>query len=73
MMIVKTEDANYGRDTDSHAVINTNASAYQIYKQQRSQLSTVSTLQNEVTSLKQDISEIKQLLGQLIQNVSINR
>ena len=72
-MIVKTEDANYGRDTATNAVINTNASAYQIYKQQRSQLTTVHTLQKEVNSLKTDIDEIKQLLGQLIQNVSINR
>jgi hypothetical protein len=72
-MIVKTEDANYGRDTATNAVINTNASAYQIYKQQRSQLTTVHTLQKEVDSLKTDIGEIKQLLGQLIQNVSINR
>jgi hypothetical protein len=72
-MIVKTEDANYGRDTATNAVINTNASAYQLYKQQRSQLTTVHTLQKEVNSLKTDIGEIKQLLGQLIQNVSINR
>jgi hypothetical protein len=71
-MIVKTEDANFVRDVDTSAIINTNASAYHQYKMQRGQLRTVDTLQKEVDGLRTDISEIKQLLGQLV-NVSINR
>ena len=72
-MLQKTDDGNFMKDTASNGVINTNATAYKLYKQQRDQSIANRNLQQEVTELKSDISDIKQLLGQLIQNVGINR
>jgi hypothetical protein len=70
---IKTEDPNYARDVVSHAVINTNVNAFKQYKMQRNQGSSLdkveralAQVQNESASLKQDIAEIKTLLGQLI-------
>lgn len=71
-MILQTTDANFARDTESHAVINTNTTAYMLYKQQRDKSRTIDALADEVSDLKNDISEIKQLLGQLIKNASTN-
>lgn len=71
-MILQTTDANFARDTENHAVINTNTTAYMLYKQQRDKSRTVDSLAAEVSDLKNDISEIKQLLGQLIKNASTN-
>lgn len=71
-MIVQTTDANFARDVETHAVINTNTTAYMLYKQQRDKSRTVDQLAAEVNELKSDISEIKQLLGQLIKHASTN-
>jgi len=71
-MILQTTDTNFARDTESHAVINTNTTAYMLYKQQRDKSRTIDALADEVSDLKNDISEIKQLLGQLIKHASTN-
>lgn len=69
-MIVKTNDANYVKDTDSNAVINTNALAYKMYKQNRSQHQTLSKVTDDLDSLKRELDETKKLLGQILKNVS---
>lgn len=60
------------RDEVSSALINTNVAAYKAYKQQRQQAASVDQLQGEIQNLKSELGDIKQLLGQLIENVSIN-
>jgi hypothetical protein len=73
-MMIPTSDANFARDTDNYAVINTNTSAYLLYKQQRNASIAADVLQREVGELKAEFGEIKQLLKQLLQqNVNINR
>jgi len=72
-MLIKTNDASFMRDEDNTALLNTNKTAYDLYKQQRNTVITNQTLQAEVNTLKQDLSDIKQLLGQIAQNVGINR
>jgi hypothetical protein len=71
-MMIQTTDANFVRDTETNAVINTNTTAYMLYKQQRERARTVDSLAAEVNELRSDISEIKQLLRMLTQNASIN-
>jgi hypothetical protein len=65
-MIIPTTDANFGRDPSSHAVINTNVTAYMLYKQQRESVRTIDSMGQEMDQLKGELSEIKQLLQQLI-------
>ena len=72
-MLIKTNDPNFMRDENNAALINTNKIAYDLYKQQRNNALSNQALKAEVDSLKQDLSDIKQLLGQLVQNVSNNR
>jgi predicted RNase H-like nuclease (RuvC/YqgF family) len=71
-MIVQTTDANFARDTENHAVINTNTTAYMLYKQQRDKSRTIDCLTAEVDSLKSDINEMKQLIERLIKNAPTN-
>ena len=60
---VKDQDHLY-RDVDSGAIINTDNSAFEKYK--RSKLK-FQNMEHELNYLKSEISEIKNLLKQLIQ------
>jgi len=66
-MIVKTEDSDFLRDQSNYALINSNINAYNLYKQQRKQQYDFSNVQQEIDILKTDISDIKNMLGILIQ------
>lgn len=66
-MIVKTEDSDFLRDQTNYALINSNINAYNLYKQQRKQQYDFSNVQQEIDMLKTDISDIKNMLGILIQ------
>lgn len=56
------------RDERSKAIINTDVAGLQAYKAKKKQQQTVKDLQNEVKSLKDDISDIKLLLTQICNN-----
>ena len=71
--MIPTEDVNYVRDPATHAVLNTNKTAYAMYKQQRDREKTVDKINQEISELKNEFSEIKTLLVQLLQNANINR
>lgn len=71
-MLKKTDDTSFMRDESNQALINTNVAAYKAFKQQRQQVTEFSKLQDDVHTLKSELGDIKQLLGQLIENVSIN-
>lgn len=71
-MIVQTEDSNFKRDTSTGAVINTNVTAFKLYKQQRGSFQRAEQMEREIETLRGEIGELKQLIGQLVQNVSIN-
>jgi hypothetical protein len=64
---VKTEDSDFLRDQSNYALINSNINAYNLYKQQRKQQYDFSNVQQEIDMLKTDISDIKNMLGILIQ------
>jgi len=69
-MLVKTEEYNYARDTDSMALINMDRSAKEEYLTKRKLLTTqrmeISRINNEIHELKNDISEIKSMLLQIL-------
>lgn len=71
--MIQTNDANFVRDPTNNAVINTNVTAYTLYKQQRDSVRTIDSMGQEMDHLKSELSEIKQLLGQLIKNDNFNR
>ena len=60
------------RDPYSNAIVNTNADAYTKYmnahKNRSQKDKSVHTLQNEVSALKSDISDMKAMLLQLVEN-----
>ena len=68
--VVKTEKEDFLRDQSNHALINTNASAYRQYVQQRESQKKVMDIEGEVNSLKKDVTDIKEMLMILIKQNS---
>jgi len=58
MKLVKTKTADFSRDVDTNAVINTNVTAYKLYKQQRNSRDTIEELKEEVNQLKALVHEL---------------
>lgn len=58
MKLVKTNTSDFSRDLDSNAVINTNVTAYKLYKQQRNSRDTIEGLREEVDQLKALVQEL---------------
>jgi DNA-directed RNA polymerase subunit E'/Rpb7 len=69
MKFVKVKDhPNLKRDIHTQAVINTSNSEYEEYKKIQENASLRSRIiENEINSLKNDISEIKNILKQIVQ------
>lgn len=66
-MRTKVEDfSQYEKDTFSKAVVNVDNKSLNGYKLQRQKLQKTFALQDEVQQLKEDVSEIKNMLSQLI-------
>lgn len=69
-MLIKTEEGNFIRDTDSMALLNTDRSAREEYfmkaKMLHLQKTEIANINNEIDSLKNDIGDIKSMLIQLI-------
>lgn len=64
-MKVQTEDKNFSRDINSKALINNNISALQRRRMEKKRQDKLSELDNEVSTMKQDLQEIKSLLKEL--------
>ena len=60
------------RDPDSHAVVNCNKTQYEqymaSYNKRLKKEESFNTLQNDVDALKSDISDMKSMLLQLVEN-----
>jgi DNA-directed RNA polymerase subunit E'/Rpb7 len=69
MKFVKVKDhPSLKRNTYTQAVINTSNSEYEEYKKIQENASIRSrVIENEINSLKNDISEIKSILKQIVQ------
>lgn len=61
--LIKVEDSpDLLKDTVSGAVLNTNVKALAAYKAKRNYISKVDTLEQRVSSMESNLTEIKQLL-----------
>jgi hypothetical protein len=61
--LIKIEDSpDLLKDTVSGAVLNTNVKALAAYKAKRNYISKVDTLEQRVSSMESNLTEIKQLL-----------
>ena len=69
-MFVNVRDSKYVRDTNSMALINNDSSAREDYlmksKILKSQKEEINNIRIEVSSIKNDMDEIKKLLVQLL-------
>lgn len=63
--LIQSDEPQFARDTSTMALINTDRQAFELYVQQRKRSTQVQDLSDEVTSLKSDIEDIKQMLIQL--------
>ena len=70
MTRVATEEKHLVRDTNSQAVINTDRTAFTMYKAKREQEKNANDLVKEVSNLKQDMHEIKQMLHNIIRGTN---
>jgi hypothetical protein len=66
MYLKVTDEPNLVRDTKSKAILNVNNDALNKYKQERERLVQMQKVILEHEEIKKDISEIKQLLLQLM-------
>jgi hypothetical protein len=64
--MIKTDDPNFVRDERTNALINTNVSAYKLYKQQRESVTAQSQNEQEISDLKQKLIEMDALIKNLI-------
>ena len=64
--LVSTDVKHLLRDTDSNAVINTDKAAFSMYKARREHDKKAGDIANDVANLKQDMTEIKQMLHSII-------
>jgi len=65
-MIYQTNDKRYVKDGVSTAILNIDEEGFKSFKLERDRILQQQKTQQEVADMKQEISEIKQLLKQLI-------
>jgi hypothetical protein len=66
-MLTRTSDPNFFRDESNSALINTNVSAYRLYKQRRDGDKTIASLNDDVNHLKSEVTELKKLIKELLE------
>jgi len=65
---MRVEGTDFVRDTHNNALINTNVSAFILYKQQRNTLIAQSAQEIEILNLKNELTQMKNLLQELIRD-----
>jgi hypothetical protein len=66
MSYIKTDKPGLVRDASSKAIINTNISEYEKIVERRKQSKQIQTVQQQIDSLKNEFSDLKSLILQLI-------
>ena len=70
MFVQIKDNQNLVRDTDNRALLNTNAGEFEAYYVERDlkikELQEKQKLENKVTKLEEDMSEIKDMLRQIL-------
>jgi hypothetical protein len=63
---VKTDDPSLVRDKDTNAIINIDNAGFETFMKERERILRLDEVSTEVISLKQDMTQIKQMLQQLL-------
>ena len=70
MLVQIKDNQNLIRDTDNRALLNTNAGEFEAYYAERDlkikEMQAKQALENKVTKLEEDMSEIKDMLRQIL-------
>jgi len=66
MSFVKTEKAGLMRDMSTKAIINTNISEYNYVLEKRKQSRQIQTVQQQIDALKNEFTDLKELILQLV-------
>ena len=61
-------DPNYVKDPESSAIINTNISSLEAYKQQRKNALKLNSTEERINSLEQKIDSVYSMLSQILEN-----
>ena len=69
MTKVKITDTQYVRDINSKAILNTNRGQLDDYKAKKNMMAKV----NEINTLKQEVSEIKDTMNKILAMLSENK
>lgn len=64
--LVPTEDIRFAKDLRSKAILNIDTAGYEAFKNERQRVLRQQQLEQQVSGLQQDMSDIKQLLQQLL-------
>ena len=64
--LIPTEDVRFAKDVRSKAILNIDMASYESFKSERQRVLRQQQLEQQVSSLQQDMSDIKQLLQQLL-------
>ena len=59
--------SSLARDEESSAIVNTDLNAYQLAKKRKERMQTQS---NEINNLKEEVSEIKKLLQNIVEKLN---
>ena len=59
--------SSLARDEESSAIVNTDVNAYQLAKKRKERMQTQS---NEINNLKEEVSEIKKLLQNIVEKLN---
>lgn len=66
MTYAKTSHPGLVRDMNTHAIINTNDSEYEKILERRRNIKQAESIQNQIDGLKNEFSELKQMLRQVL-------
>lgn len=63
------DNLNYVKDMENFAILNTNKSAVAKHQQKMAELRRAKVMQEEINSLKSEVSDIKTMLNQILKAV----
>ena len=63
------DNLNYVKDLDNFAILNTNKAAVAKHEQKMAELRRQKQVEEEINSLKSEVSDIKDMLGQILKAV----
>jgi hypothetical protein len=64
------DNLNYVKDMNNFAILNTNKSAVAKHQQKMAELKRAKLVEEEINSLKSEVSDIKDMLNQILKAVS---